>query len=199
MYTLVPDGSSDEALMPIIEWVIRVYRPDLRVAGQFAREVGPVGRSLEKRLPAALRLFPCDILFIHRDAEAVSQLARHDEIARAADGLHPRWVAIVPVRMTEAWLLSDESAIRAASGNGAGRVDLKLPTRAKWEALPDPKRVLLEALSAATEKSGRALGRFNSLRARALVAPRTTDFSALRGLPAFDAFEMRLAAILKDF
>lgn len=197
-YTLVADGSSDEALMAVIDWLIGMHRPDLRVLGEFARNVGPVGLSLEKRLPAALSLFPCDILFVHRDAEAVPLFARRNEIARIANDLHPRWVAMVPVRMTEAWLLSDPSAIRLAAGNGSGRGDLKLPAKRSWESLRDPKRVLLEALVLATEKSGRALAKFNPLRARALVARRTADFSTLRGLPAFDVFERQLVTLLKD-
>ena len=43
-YTLIADGSSDIALMPIIDWLIGQHRPDLRVVGQFAGNVGQAGQ-----------------------------------------------------------------------------------------------------------------------------------------------------------
>jgi hypothetical protein len=38
-----------------------------------------------------------------------------------------RHIPVVPVRMTEAWLLADEFAIRSAPGNPNGTQSLDLP------------------------------------------------------------------------
>lgn len=197
-YTLITDGSSDIALKPIIEWLIAQHRPELGLIGELARDMGNVGLALPARIPQALRLFPCDVLFVHRDAEGDALQTRLSEIGQAVQDLHGCYVPIVPVRMTEAWLLSDESAIRSAAENKSGRAPLNLPAKRNWESLNDPKRILFDALIAASEKTGRALSKFNPGRQRALVALRTVDFSGLRGLPSFDLFEEQLVEKLRD-
>jgi hypothetical protein len=198
-YTLVADGSSDTALTSIIDWLIADRFPDLGILGEFAHGIGPVGLALERRIPAALRLFPCDLLIIHRDAEGDSYEQRLSEVEAAVGEHFPRWLPLIPVRMTEAWLLSDEAAIRSAAENKSGRVPLNLPLKRSWEQLRDPKEVLFAALLEASEKSPRALRKFNPARQRALVAGRTSDFSALRGLPSFDEFESKLVLAITDF
>lgn len=195
-YTLLSDGSSDAALMPIIEWLIAQHRPEIGVLGQAAEGLGAIGLSLSKRIPAALRLYPCDVLFVHRDAEGVPFGARLDEIVAAVGTSHNQFITIIPVRMTEAWLFSDETAIRSAAANQAGKIDLKLPAKKSWESMPDPKQFLFDVLELASEKSGRALSKFKPQRQRHLVAQRSGDFSALRGLASFDFFESQLVEIL---
>lgn len=197
-YTLLSDGSSDIALMPIIEWLIAQHRPGLGVLGQLAEGMSSADLALASRVPQALRLFPCDVLFIHRDAEGDSIDARMREIEGV--GLPPiqHVVPIIPVRMTEAWLLSDETVIREAAENRAGRNDLNLPPKRAWENCSDPKKILLEALICASGKSGRALARFKPQQHRHKVAQRTPNFARLRGLPSFDIFEAKLIKKLKD-
>lgn len=198
-YTLVADGSSDAALKAVIEWTVRTHRPDLGVLGEMAGSLGGVGLALGARIPRALELFPCDLLIVHRDAEGDSLEHRLSEIEVAVGGMFSPWVPVIPVRMTEAWLLSDEAAIRSAAENKAGRVELHLPARSRWEQLRDPKEILFEALRTASEKSPRALRKFNPARQRALVADRTQDFSRLRGLNSFDLFETKMAEAIRNF
>lgn len=198
-YTLLSDGSSDAALMPIIEWLINEHRPDIGVLGQAAEGLSTSDRSLAKRIPAALASCPCDILFVHRDAEGEALDTRMREIEDVVKALDVASVAIVPVRMTEAWLFSDEAAIRSAAENRNGSVKLKLPEKRSWEKLPDPKGVLFELLVAASEKQGRALAKFSPHRQRALVTQRSSNFSGLRGLSSFDRFEAQLIEKLRDF
>jgi len=100
--------------------------------------------------------------------------------------------------MTESWLLSDLSAIRSAAGNISGKVDLKLPSKKQWETQANSKAILFDALIAASEKSGRALKKFNPEKERAFVARRTRSFSTLRGLSAFDFFESKLIEKLRE-
>jgi thiamine pyrophosphate-dependent acetolactate synthase large subunit-like protein len=71
-----------------------------------------------------------------------------------------RWVPVVPVRMTEAWLLVDERAIRVAAANPSGRVALELPPLSRLETLSSPKEVLRRALETASERTGRRLQQF---------------------------------------
>jgi hypothetical protein len=94
--------------------------------------------------------------------------------------------------MTEAWLLSDELAIRKAAGNPNGRIPLELPSISRVEKEPNPKAVLKKALLDASEhKSPRRRQRFQRDLGRCvhLVADYTAEFSALRRLSAYKAFE----------
>jgi hypothetical protein len=197
-YTLLADGSSDEVLIHIINWTIGQHWPNLSVRPQFAGNLGKIGSNLSNRISAAMRAYPCDLLFVHRDAESVDHTVRYQEIISALDQIHSRCVPIIPIRMTEAWLLSDEIAIREAAGNRMGALNLHLPPQRRWEYLPDPKQILHDALTIASEKSGRALKKFNPRRQYARVAELTQDFSDLRNLDSFAHFEFELTRTLPN-
>lgn len=64
-------------------------------------------------------------------------------------------VPIIPVRMTEAWLLLDELAIRTVAGNPGGRTALSLPKHHEVERVHDPKSLLRQALLDAASVTGR--------------------------------------------
>ena len=115
------------------------------------------------RLEAVFRLGGTpDIVFVHRDAEGQDPARRYAEIAEAvalvSEGLPA--VAVVPVRMTEAWLLLDEQSIREVAGRPSSTVDLRIPAISRIEAHPDPKSLLQQALAAASDLTGRRLDRF---------------------------------------
>lgn len=198
-YTLLADGSSDAVLIPIINWLIAQNSPEIGVQSQFANNLGAIGSELEKRISAALCLFPCDLLFVHRDGEGSTYENRLLEISTAFMKINMNYVPVIPIKMSEAWLFSDENAIRAASGNKNGKTRLNLPTRKNWDSLPDPKKILFTALETASEKSGRALKKFYPDRQRSRVAEFTQDFSSLRGINSFDSFETLLVDKLKGF
>ena len=192
-YTLLADGSSDRALMHAIDWVLRHcgQRIERRVLADL-RSLRPKPVSLAERIGEAARLFPCDVLFVHRDAEAKDARPRHDELEAAVTeaALKQPWVAVIPIRMTEAWLLHDESAIRQASGNPSGTVALNLPSPAKVESVTDPKDVLSTALLYAADLNRRrrqqAKAKFGVRRQR--VAELIEDYRPLLAAPAFAEF-----------
>ena len=188
--TIAGDGATDRSLRSVLEWVLNQLSP-LQQRGYLVQVAAP-GVDLRERLVRAMQDYPCDVLFIHRDAEREPPRKRLDEIRRAVSAAGvPAFVPVVPVRMTEAWLLIDETAIRRASGNPNGEALLPLPKTANLEAVADPKRLLRECLIRASEKTGRRLQQFErDLTDRAQrVAELITDFSPLRQLPAFKYFE----------
>lgn len=182
-YTLVADGSSDRALIPILNWLID--RADIPYQGEFASHLPAASNGLMQRVLTALRLYPCDLLFVHRDGESQGFQARMAEIQRQLAGLSNPYTSVVPVRMTEAWLLSSETAIRRAAGNPNGKMPLSLPTWQEWDQRPDPKQILFDALRCASGFQGRRLQGFREQAARRRVAELTGDFDQLERLPAF--------------
>lgn len=190
--TLVADGSSDRVLVPLLERLLDEHCPGPYRPPHFAGL--PAGLPLADRIRQALDLYPCDLLFVHRDAEREDPARRSEEILAAlpAIGARPASVSIIPVRMTEAWLLVDEAAIRAAAGNPAGRVALDLPAIARIESLPDPKEVLFTALRNASGLPSGRLRRFDPQERRHRITELIDDLDRLRRLPSFAHLEEQI-------
>jgi len=156
---------------------------------------------LTERIQKSIQLYPCELPFVHRDAERQPLDTRLDEIERATEAARsssiiPPVVSVVPVRMQEAWLLFDEAAIRRASGNPNGHVNLQLPSVGTCETLPDPKEILHAALRDASELSGRRRQRFDPHLAALRLADLIDDFAPLRALPAFQRLESDLGQMI---
>lgn len=198
-YTLLGDGSSDWRLDYPIRWVLSELQVRVEL-GQWAdlRRVSPKPQSLTDRARAALELYPAELLVVHRDAEAAPHADRVAEIANSVRNVAQHHIAVVPVRMTEAWLLHDVAAIRRASGNPTGTVSLARPTAANVEALRDPKWTLEEALLTASQLTGRRRQkrRAEFPRMRERTAELITDYSALHVPPAFAEFVAALRSAL---
>jgi hypothetical protein len=188
-YLLISDGSSDVALIPIIDWLLRNNLPNTPVVGELVdfRPLGNPPRSLDERIKRAIDLYGsnCDVLFVHRDAENESHEKRMAEIRRASTDISYPRVGIVPIRMQEAWLLIEEAAIRKAANNPNGRMPVKLPAIKTLETLPDPKNILYELLRTASGLNKRRADRFNVRRAAIDVANYVQNWTPLHDLSAF--------------
>ena len=198
-YTLLADGSSDRTLLPILTWLLRRYCGAIPIEAAFAdlRRLPHPPKKLSERIHWSVELYPCDLLFVHRDAESAPIEKREAEIRKAlkessmADSV--RVVCVVPVRMQEAWLLIDEAALRRAAGNPNGTQALAMPDVQKLEELADPKQLIRELLRQASGLRGRRLERFNWRSSAHRVAEMIDDFSILYRLAAFQ----RLAAAVE--
>lgn len=190
--TLLSDGPADRALIPILRWLLIQRGNNLLFESHWAdlSRMRPQPRGLSKRILAATTLYPCDILFIHRDAENQPYELRYREIEQAISavshsGFNVQHICVVPVRMQEAWLLFDAQAIREAAGNPGGTSRLNLPPLSRLEHITNPKSILYELLSAASEMHGRHLIRFNAKKRACTVTSHIDDYSPLASLPAF--------------
>lgn len=121
---MLADGSSDEPLGLHVAALARRHDVSLDVvAPEFARMDFRPGRAVEDRLTRMLAIDPeFDVLVVHRDAEAQTVDHRLAEIQAALEDVALQWylIPVIPVRMTEAWLLLDESAIRVVAGRPTG-------------------------------------------------------------------------------
>jgi hypothetical protein len=203
-FTLVSDGPSDRALLPVLRWLLLANGVERAIQNSWA-DLGFLRNpptTLADRIRFGLRFYPCDLLFVHRDAEREVPAVRRQEIERATaqiqDGgpLQLPVICVVPVRMMEAWLLFDEAAIRQASGNPRGSQSLVLPRLRQLEDLPDPKSMLHEVVRQASGRTGRRRRSLQVHSAVYRIADMTDDFGPLREVPAFASLEHDLRAAI---
>jgi hypothetical protein len=200
-YTLICDGSSDTVLMPILTWALRVNGITCAIHPEWAdlRGFCKILR-MEEKIRRSIKYYPCDILFVHRDAEKESPEQRVAEIENAIKKIHqlpvPPSVCVIPIRMQEAWLLFDERAIRHAADNRNGTMPLNLRKLDKIEDIPDPKAALYELLKTASGLTGRHLKKFRPEQKARHITEFMEDFSPLRRLSAFMAFEKNLRQVI---
>jgi hypothetical protein len=191
-FTLLTDGSSDRALIPILNWLLvrnGIHGTLVDQWADFQYRRRPLKR-LSERIAASIQDYPCELLFIHRDAEGISYEDRKAEILSALEEVkvdHLPAVCVVPVRMQEAWLLFSEAAIRQAARNPKGRVHLEIPGLSELEHLPDLKTVLHELLRKASELPPHR--RFEPRISAHYVAEFARDFTPLLRLRAFQALD----------
>ncbi len=205
-FTLLSDGSSDRTLLPLLEWLLKDNHVNLPIQSTWAdiSLLSNLGKGLVTKITATLDLYPCDLLFIHRDAEKSSYDFRKDEILSAIEAVMengyetPPCICVVPVKMQEAWFLFDEAAIRLASGNPRGRVRLNLPSLRTIENQPDPKTELYNILATASELTGRRLKKFNPQVQVHRLAELIEDFSPLRQLSAFQELEQDIQTLISE-
>jgi hypothetical protein len=160
------EGTSDEGIALHIDRLagergleVLTTTPDLGRLGH------RVGKSIDDKLRAIAKLDgEYDLVVVHRDADNAGPEARYREIERGvrAASLAAPHAAVVPVRMTEAWLVLDEGPIRRVAGNPHGRAPLGLPAHNEAERKADPKTILRDALATASGATGRRLSIFNS-------------------------------------
>ena len=113
-YILLADGPSDDVLHHPIRWTLRSHWPDVELTDPpvtVPRRHGDVQEAIQ----AVVDRFKPDLVIVHRDAERAPMETRRAEI-RDQPGVIP----IIPVRMTEAWLLIDGPALQAAVARPRG-------------------------------------------------------------------------------
>jgi hypothetical protein len=152
------EGSSDLPLAEIVESIfldkgirLTLSSPDFTAL--------KVKKDVRSQVDAGMQLSggaPVNVVVVHRDADGDGMDRRVQEIQTATNHLtESAVVGIIPVRMTEAWLLLDEQAIRQVAGNPKGSTPLNLPTVREAERVADPKALLFEVIMRAANVTGR--------------------------------------------
>ena len=161
---LLADGPSDEPLGRHVARIAQRHGFELDVVAPDLRRLDPApGQRVDERLEAVFRFDDrFDLVIVHRDAEAQDPQRRREEVENGVAAIREDVPAlpIVPVRMTEAWLLVDEDAIRRVAGRPTGTEPLGLPAAGDVEDIPDAKHVLRRALETASGAKGRRLRSF---------------------------------------
>jgi hypothetical protein len=193
---LIADGSSDRMLVPILQMLLSELSPNSAFNDIIFYSVR--AGSLSERVAQAVTKYPCHILFVHRDAENQAAELRYAEISASRPILNgQKLVSVVPVRMTEAWLLVAPDAIRKSVGNNNKNAQLDLPEVKKIEAC-DAKEYLDQALISAVNLNSRRRRKFRPEEYRTRVAELLTNLDPLRKLPSFLRLETDLQAALLE-
>lgn len=209
---LYAEGRSDERFLPII-----VQRTAVRLLGEYATQdvdvrepfvIFPATRSPRDGaiLDVARQAYGYHLLVVHADADdATPERAIQERIApgfetvaaahSAGERVCDQLTAIVPVQMTEAWMLVDSEALRTIIGTTQTAQHLNLPARPVLaEQIADPKARLKEVL--ATVQAGRTRRRRTQRKIADLYEPlaRQIDLNRLRQAPSFARFQDDLYA-----
>lgn len=145
-YAVVADGETDRLLVPIIQWAVHRLDPGVEILEpEFRKRRGGVAEFLAEDRTGAM------LIFVHRDAETETLGERLEEFAAVDRG---DVIPVVPVRMSESWLLCDGTAIAKAAGSPTAHVPV--PTVGQIESIADPKDRLDDLLfGAAGAPAGR--------------------------------------------
>lgn len=205
-YTLLSEGTSDKALIPILNWLLKDRLPEYAIQSEWA-DLGRLPKppkSFSERIERSIELYPCDLLFVHRDADNQGREQRVNEIKKAAKEVEEALsqvylVCVIPIRMTEAWLLFSENAIRTAAENPRGRQALEIPDIKNIEDCSDPKHALHEILIKASGASGRRLKKFTARLSSKVqrISQVVQDFSPLKELEAFQDLEAEILQFIE--
>lgn len=199
---LVCEGASDEWFLPVV----------LRRAIQRLCDGGPDEVQVEVEVVRADHQRPqtiidtlnpvhrFEVLLYHHDgAPAATAHSKIDEVRRAVTAVRREpFVAVVPVRETEAWLLADCEALLCAVGKGALPLLVLEVSRAKdVEGLADPKHTLNAALrmGAGRRASGSKLQADRPDIYAAVAA--NLDLDRLRQVPSFQRWWDEMAQALE--
>lgn len=157
----IGEGSSDSGITTHIRRIAAGHGHNAIITDPLVERLpSPPRKTIAGKLQAVKDLGGVyDLIALHRDGDREGRQPRLAEIGTAAGRIMPGTphVPVIPIRMTEAWLLLDEAAIRRVAGAPNSKVPLNLPRPAKVESVPDPKALLMEILARASGLSGRKL------------------------------------------
>jgi hypothetical protein len=157
----IGEGSGDSGITTHIQRIVTDHGRDVVITDPLTDRLPPPPRkTISAKLQAVRDLGGTyDLIAIHRDADRAGRADRIQEITSAVELVMPGvpCAPVIPIRMTEAWLLLDEPEIRRVAGNPNGKMPLNLPKPRDVEDIPNPKEILFHALSLASGLTGRRL------------------------------------------
>jgi hypothetical protein len=200
----IGEGSSDSGITTHISRITAECGHTALITDPVAdRLPSPPRRTVAAKLQAVKDLGGAyELVVVHRDADADGRSPRLQEIHTAMERVMPDTphVPVIPIRMTEAWLLLDEGEIRRVAGSPKGRMPLDLPRARNVESVSDPKAQLARALSVASELSGRRLDTFQKRFSehRRQLLERIDPVGPIRDVPSWRDFNADFSSRLEE-
>lgn len=195
-FALLCEGTSDAALVAVLRRLLLEAGADSAI-GEAIPLTGTIRRKFEHLIAGGK---PPQLVFVHRDSDTRDPEPRYDEIRHGAEeaGWSGPVVCVVPIQMTEAWLLTSADEIRSVAGRANGRAPLNLPNLSEIERTSDAKARLRHAYLTASETTGRrrrtAESSFSSR--RTVLLDRLDINGGVSQLASFDRLRRDLATAL---
>lgn len=213
---LYTEGTTDERFLELIAQ--RTAESLLLESGVTTVDIYPVQRlrpphnrnHAESILHVAHQSYGYHLLLLHADADdSTPQRAWKERIAPGIEQVHrayangenvcERCVPVIPVYMTEAWLLVDGEAFRRAVGTSRRLDELGFPNRAAAaETVADPKSLLEQAFQTSLEDRPRRRRRHRRIGELYEPLGRTIRLDQLGHLNAYNRFRNDLADALTE-
>jgi hypothetical protein len=207
---LYTEGETDERfllnLIPrILEEIIAERNGFLDVFPLFTIKVPKIGDRAKEIKMAAQNAEGCTILIIHSDADDETdkyafqeRIKPGFELVKQADEevLCKNLVAVIPVQMTEAWMLADKEALQEELGTDKTFQELSLTFSLKQtEKIADPKSKIQEIIRIAFKDYPTRRKKFNI---GSLYSPlgQKVNLKILEQLPSYLKFKENLANTL---
>lgn len=154
---------------------------------------------------AASKAAKYHVLIVHADADHPTRekalLERFQPgyrlVQQAEEKICKNLLPIIPVRMTEAWMLADHEAMQDVLETALRVQELGLPSKARQvESDPDPKHTLRQIMQRACAERSR---RHRAVDLRSLYAPlaRRINLERLGNVPSYKQFVKDLTETLK--
>lgn len=211
---LYAEGTTDHRFLPLI-----IQRTAVQILSQHGRTIVDVLEPMvvepeeqrsnaQNMLAVAQRVYGYHLLFVHADADdntataALQQRIRPGlALVQAAQQQGERvcadLVPIVPVQMTEAWMLVDAEALLDVIGTTTTPQRLSIPARAQQiELIADPKQQLTQIFAQALASRTRRVRRRHTIADLYEPLARTINLAALRQLPSYQRFVTDLTKAL---
>jgi hypothetical protein len=157
-------------------------------------------------LQASREVRGCHVLLIHNDADSRTfERARRERfepgfalVQQCSEEVCRNLVPVIPIRMTEAWMLVDVDALCGVLGTNLSPQMLELPSRAALvESVTDPKNTLNEVMRKVN--AGRSQRRQHiSLNTRYELLARRIDLNRLIHVPSYKSFVDDLTSTLAE-
>jgi hypothetical protein len=197
---LFAEGATDNRFLPVV-----IQRSTQKLIATRGRDTTDVLEPLivsvsteirggdERILDAARQTEGYHALIIHADADhptrdrALTERFQPGLLLVQEEDINHHLVPLIPIRMTEAWVLADPEALLKVIGTRMTINDLGLPSHPhQIESDPDPKQTLNGVIQRATAQRGRR----RKLEAADIFAPmaRTISLERLQGVPAYQQF-----------
>lgn len=212
---LCVEGSTDARFLDVI--AARTALQILTSQSRAVVEVLPIQRMLptghgqtQRILAAARDASGYHLLLVHADADAHSPdaawteriqpgFALIQEAAKRNEAVCDRCVAIIPVQMTEAWLLADSDSLLQLIGTGESAENIGLHhTGRHIEAIADPKTYLNNVLTTARGSMPRSRRKYIQLGSLYEPLARRISLERLKLLPSFLRFSADLTQSLRE-
>jgi hypothetical protein len=204
------DASDQQFLQRIIfravhQKAVEIHKGAVEVQDAFVRGAEFKSEHRAERVFEAFGEFlnqgAIDLLFIHADGDTNPKRALTERIAPCIARIGQEQFAaafavvpVIPVRMTEAWALSDPTALQSVLGTTLSPSDLGLADHIlrSLETFADPKALLKEVM----QRSGAQKSRRREYSIPRGLADRI-DLAILRKLSSFSRFEEHMEQALR--